>query len=103
MVSSPVRFAKRSVDPGSVESSTFSLIIICMGATTVTVPLIFYKNGPILGCIFILFGGMMSLFSAYCIAFCCEYTGGSRYEDIALKLYGPAGLRFTSFCNILCN
>ena len=102
-VSSPVRFAKRSVDPGSVESSTFSLIIICMGATTVTVPLIYYENGPIFGSFFIIFGGVLSFFSAYLIAFCCEHTGGSRYEDIAMSLYGTAGLKFTCVCNILCN
>ena len=70
-MSSPIRFAKRSVDPGSVESSTFSLIIICMGATTVTVPLIYYELGMILGTFFILLGGTMSFFSAYLIAFCC--------------------------------
>jgi len=42
-------------------------------------------------------------FSAYLIAFCCEHTGGTRYEDIAMSLYGIAGLKFTAFCNILCN
>ena len=74
-----------------------------MGATTVTVPLIYYENGPIVGSLFILFGGCLSFFSAYLIAFCCEFTGGTRYEDIAMSLYGTAGLKFTSFCNILCN
>lgn len=74
-----------------------------MGATTVTVPLIYYENGPIVGSLFIIFGGVISFFSAYLISFCCEHTGGTRYEDIAMSLYGPAGLKFTSVCNILCN
>lgn len=74
-----------------------------MGATTVTVPLIYYENGPIVGSAFIIFGGVLSFFSAYLIAFCCEFTGGSRYEDIAKELYGRPGLVFTSCCNILCN
>ena len=74
-----------------------------MGATTVTVPLIYYENGMVLGTFFILFGGVMSMFSAYLICYCCEHIGGTRYEDIALKLYGIKGLRFTSVCNMLCN
>ena len=49
------------------------------------------------------FGAALSVYTGYLIAYCAESTGGSCYEDIAYKLYGKAGLRFTSFCNILCN
>jgi amino acid permease len=74
-----------------------------MGAGTITIPYVFYENGLILGTIFILFGGSLSLFTGYQIAYCAEKTGGRCYEEVAYKLYGTKGLQFTSFCNVLCN
>jgi amino acid permease len=62
---SPVRMMKKNVEPGSVNSSVFSLIIICMGAGTITIPYVFYENGLILGVVFILFGGSLSLFTGW--------------------------------------
>ena len=103
VVSSPVRLVKRQVRPGSVNSSVFNLIICCMGAGTITIPYVFYQNGLILGTFFIFLGGGLSLFTGYLMALCSEYTGGRSYEEIANTLYGEKGLRFTSFCNILCN
>ena len=44
---SPVRLIGRQVRPGSVNSSVFSLVIICLGAGTTLTPSIFYYNGPI--------------------------------------------------------
>ena len=38
---SPARFVKKQVRPGSVNSSMFSLIIICLGAGTITIPYTF--------------------------------------------------------------
>ena len=78
-------------------------MIICMGAGTITIPYVFYKNGLLLGTLFILFGGSLSLYTGFLIAFCAEKTGGTSYEEIAYHLYGTKGLRFTSFCNVLCN
>lgn len=65
VASSPIRLVRRNVEPGSVNSSVFSLIIICMGAGTITIPYVFYENGLILGTIFIMFGGSLSLFTGY--------------------------------------
>lgn len=73
-----------------------------MGAGTITIPYVYYENGLILGTFFIFFGASLSLFTGYLIAYCSEKTGGSSYEEIAYKLYGSQGLKFTSFCNILC-
>jgi amino acid permease len=56
-----------------------------------------------MGTVFIFFGGGLSLYTGYLIAYCAEKTGGASYEEIANTLYGSTGLRFTSFCNILCN
>jgi len=81
----------------------FSLIIICLGAGTITIPSVYYENGLVLGTIFIFFGGGLSLYTGYLISYCAEKTGGSSYEEIANNLYGKGGLRFTCFCNILCN
>ena len=94
---------KRQVRPGSVNQSVFSLIIICLGAGTITIPSVYYENGLVLGTFFIFFGGGLSLYTGYLISYCAEKTGGSSYEEIANNLYGKGGLRFTCFCNILCN
>ena len=74
--------------PGSVNQSVFSLIIICLGAGTITIPYVFYANGLILGTIFIFFGGALSLYTGYLISFCAEKTGGASYEAISFELYG---------------
>jgi len=64
---------------------------------------VFYANGIIVGIIMLLFGSALSVYTGYLIAYCAEATGGACYEDIALKLYGKSGLKFTGVCNILCN
>jgi amino acid permease len=74
-----------------------------MGAGTITIPYVFYENGLILGTIFVFFGASLSLYTGFLIAYCAEKTNGSCYEEIAYHLYGTKGMRFTSFCNILCN
>ena len=89
--------------PGSVNASVFSLIIICLGAGTITIPYVFYINGLILGAFFVIFGATLSVYTGFLIAYCAEKTGGASFEEIAYHLYGTKGMRFTSFCNILCN
>jgi amino acid permease len=103
LVGSPIRLVKRQVEPGTVNQSTFSLIIICMGAGTITIPFVFYTNGLILGCFFVLLGGFLSLYTGYLITYCAQKTGGSSFEEISYHLYGTRGMRFTAFCNICCN
>jgi amino acid permease len=66
----------------------FSLIIICLGAGTITIPSVYYENGIFLGTVFIFFGGALSLYTGYLISYCAEKTGGSSYEEIANNLYG---------------
>jgi amino acid permease len=74
-----------------------------LGAGTITIPYVFYENGVYLGSAFLLFGGSVSFYSGYLIAYCAEKTGGHSYEEIAFKLYGKSAMRFTSVCNLLCN
>mmetsp|Transcript_2002 Transcript_2002/g.2980 ORF Transcript_2002/g.2980 Transcript_2002/m.2980 type:complete len:435 (-) Transcript_2002:22-1326(-) len=103
VVTSPVRVVQRNMKPGSIQSSVFNLIIICMGAGTITIPYVYYQNGLVLGTAFIFLGGALSLYTGYLIAFCAQKTGGRSFEEIAEKLYGKYGMIFTSFCNVLCN
>ena len=60
------------------------------------------KNGYILGPILILFGAMLSYYTGMLIVRCSERTGRTRYEDIALKIYGPRVARITSALNLIC-
>lgn len=102
-ITSPGRMVARQVEPGSVKASVFSLVIICLGAGTITIPYVFYQNGIFLGIFFIFFGGSLSIFTGHLIGYCAYYTNGASYEEVAFNLYGKQGLRFTSFCNIVCN
>ena len=82
------QFWDQIVEPGSVSASVFALIIISMGAGTITIPFIYYENGIVFGSLLILFGGSLSLFTGFLIAYAAEVTGGHNYEEIAFKIYG---------------
>ena len=69
---SPGRFVKTQMRPGSTQSSVFALVIVCLGAGTLTIPYIIYENGFILGPALILFGGLISAFTGYMIIFCVD-------------------------------
>ena len=103
LIGSPVRLVQNQVKPGSIKASVFSLIVICLGAGTITVPYVFYENGPLLGTVFILVFGAISLYTGFLIAYCAEMTNSDCYEKIAFSLYGQRGLVITSCCNIICN
>ena len=103
VAASPARFIKATVKPGSTNASVFALVIVCMGAGTLTVPYIVYANGFILGISLILFGGLISAFTGYMIIFCCEQTKATCFEEIALACFSKRWSRFTSFCMIACN
>ena len=90
-------------EPGSVPSSIFNLIIICLGSGTISIPFVFYATGPYLGSALIIIMGIFSYYTGVLIAYCAAMTGGESFEAIAFKLYGINGLRITSVCNILCN
>ena len=60
------------------------------------------KNGYILGPILIFFGACISYYTGMLTVKCSEYTGRTRFEDIALKFYGPKVARITSGLNLVC-
>lgn len=59
-------------------------------------------NGYILGPILIIGGAGISYYTGMLIVRCSEITGRTRYEDIALAIYGKRVARLTSFMNLLC-
>ncbi len=59
-------------------------------------------NGYILGPIILIVGAYLSYYSAFLIIKCAEETGSTRYEDIALKLYGKRFASITSILNLIC-
>lgn len=85
---SPGRFLAKKIRPGTVSSSIFSLVIICLGAGTITIPYVFYELGFLLGSLAIFFGGIISLFSGWMLSHCSELTNGACYEEIAMASFG---------------
>ena len=59
-------------------------------------PYIMYANGFIVGTLLIVLGSALSYYTGQLIAECAEYCNASRYEDIALQLYGRKMAFFTS-------
>ena len=74
--------------PGSVKSSIFSLVIICLGAGTIAIPYTFYELGFLGGCIAIMFGGCISVFAGWMLAYSAEKTNASCFEEIAMASFG---------------
>lgn len=89
------------MSPGSVESSVFGLVILCLGSGTLTFPYIFYENGLVFGILLISIGASISMYTGWLIVKTAEYCDATRYEDIAMKLYGRGMSRFTSVMILL--
>lgn len=54
-----------------------------------------------MGILLIVFGSAISVYTGWLIVKCAEYCNASRYEDIAMRLYGPRMSKFTSFMILL--
>ena len=86
---SPGRYIKTQMRTGSAPASTFALVVCCLGSGMLTIPYSFFENGFVLGSSFVVFGGLLSIFTGYLIADASERTNGACYEEIALALFGP--------------
>lgn len=102
MAASPARYIKKQIRPGGIKSSIFSLIILCLGAGTLSIPYVFYANGIVFGTILLLLGAVMSLYTGWLVVVCCHRLNASRYEDIALATYGKKASVLTSACMLAC-
>ena len=59
-------------------------------------------NGYVLGPLLFIFGALVSYYTGMLIVKCSVATGRTRYEDIALAIYGPRWAFWTSMLNLLC-
>lgn len=100
---SPGRFIQKQIRPGSVKSSIFSLVIICLGSGTLTIPYTFYELGFALGVVAVAFGGSISVFAGWMLTYACEKTNASCFEEVAMVSFGKRAQVATSVCMILCN
>ena len=100
---SPGRYVKQQIRPGSVKSSIFSLVIICLGAGTLTIPYTFFELGFVGGFLAVSFGGVISVFAGWMLAHACEKTNATCYEEVAMVSFGKKAQVATSVCMILCN
>ena len=72
-----------------------------MGSGTLTFPYIFYANGLVVGSLLIAFGSSISVYTGWLVVKCSQYCEATRYEDIAMKLYGTRCSKFTSVMILL--
>ncbi|CDW73263.1 UNKNOWN [Stylonychia lemnae] len=98
VAASPARYIKKQIRPGGIKSSIFSLIILCLGAGTLGMPYVFYKNGIVFGIVMLLVGTCLSMYTGWLVVICCHRLNASRYEDIALATYGKKASILTSIC-----
>lgn len=99
---SPVRYGQRKFRAGGTSGSVFSLIAATLGSGTISFPYAVMMNGYIFGPFIIILGALISYYTGMLIVRCSEKTGRTRYEDIALAIYGKRMSRVTSFLNLLC-
>jgi amino acid permease len=102
VVSSPARYMKKQIRPGGIKSSIFSLIILCLGAGTLSIPYVFYTNGLVFGTVLLLLGGLLSIYTGWLVVLCCDKLNATRYEDIAMATYGKKASVITSACMLAC-
>jgi len=102
VASSPVRYMKKQIRPGGVKSSVFSLIILCLGAGTLSIPYVFYTNGIVFGTFLLLVGALLSIYTGWLVVLCCHRLNASRYEEIAMGTYGKKASMITSACMLAC-
>jgi amino acid permease len=98
-----MRFVKTQMKPGSPNASVFALVIVCLGAGTLTFPYVIYENGFFLGIALILFGGVISASTGFMIIYCVDQTKATCFEEIALACFNSQWQRFTSMCMIATN
>lgn len=85
-----------------MKSSIFAMIIMCLGAGTLSIPFVIYKNGLVIGSFLLIFGALLSIYTGWLIVLCCEKLNAERYEDIALATFGRKASIFTSVCMFAC-
>jgi amino acid permease len=102
VASSPVRYMKKQIRPGGIKSSIFSLIILCLGAGTLSIPYVFYQNGLVFGTFLLLLGAFLSIYTGWLVVICCHKLDAQRYEDIAMATYGKKASVLTSICMLAC-
>jgi amino acid permease len=93
---------KQQIRPGGIKSSIFSLIILCLGAGTLSIPYVFYTNGLVFGTVLLFLGGILSIYTGWLVVLCCDKLNATRYEDIAMATYGKKASIITSACMLAC-
>lgn len=93
---------KKQIRPGGIKSSIFSLIILCLGAGTLSIPYVFFANGVVFGTILLVLGAIVSIYTGWLVVICCHKLNASRYEDIAMATYGKKASVLTSICMLAC-
>jgi amino acid permease len=78
-------------------------VTICLGASTITIPYVYYELGFVFGSFSILFGGAICMFTSQLITHCSELLKVQSFEQIAMASFGSKTQRLTSICMILCN
>lgn len=99
---SPVRYGQRKFRAGGTSGSVFTLIAATLGSGTISFPYAVMMNGYILGPLLIIMGAFLSYFTGMLIVKASEQTDRTRYEDIALAIYGKRVSRVTSYMNLAC-
>jgi len=87
---------------GGTSGSIFSLIAATLGSGTLSFAYVVMKVGYILGPILIICGACISYYTGMLIVKASVKTGKTRYEDIALELFGQRISRLTSILNLIC-
>ena len=101
-ISSAFNYGKKVFRAGGLFGSVFSLVAATVGSGNITLAYAIMKNGYILGPMVVTMGALLSYYTGMLLVKSAEFTGRTRYEDIALQLYGPLASTVTSILCLLC-
>ena len=70
----PARYVDDKMKPGGIHSSIFSLVVLSVGAGTLTIPYVFYQNGLFIGSVLLIFGALLSVYTGNLLVKCSKRT-----------------------------
>jgi len=98
----PYLAIKRNMEPGSIKTSIFTLVVAIVGAGTLSIPYAFRKTGLIVAFCMLSLCGLAGFFSLHCLVTSSRFiTQEASYRSLSMESMGPGGATFAQVCLLL--
>jgi len=98
----PYLLIKKHMEPGSLKTSIFTLVVAIVGAGTLSIPYAFRKTGLLVAFLMLTLCGLAAFFSLHCLVTSSRFISEeASYRSLALKSMGVRGAQFAQVCLLL--